>query len=152
MKLIVNRIFMGLLLVFVGACDFGPKSAMGFRLPDGDSAKGQQTFVSLECIVCHTVQDLELPPPSQVGPVSVILGGSVVRVKNYGDLVTSIINPSHRLIKDYPEEEVSKDGESLMQNYNDVMTVQQLIDLVAFLQGHYEVVPPEYQYSPYNIY
>ena len=46
-------------------------------------------------------------------------------------------------------------GQSLMTlpYLNDVMTVQQLIDLVAFLQGSYQVMPPalspySYQYPP----
>jgi hypothetical protein len=76
----------------------------------------------------------------------VTLGGEVTRVKTYGELVTSIINPSHRLARGYPTEEVSAAGESLMAlaYLNDVMTVQQLIDLVAFLQARYEVRPPAY--------
>jgi hypothetical protein len=76
----------------------------------------------------------------------VTLGGEVTRVKTYGELVTSIINPSHRLAQGYPTEEVSAAGESLMAlaYLNDVMTVQQLIDLVAFLQARYEVRPPAY--------
>ena len=30
-----------------------------------------------------------------------------------------------------------------MSNFNDTMTVRQLIDLVAFLQSRYELVAPE---------
>jgi hypothetical protein len=71
-----------------------------------------------------------------------VLGGASRRVRTYGDLVTSIINPTHRLIAGFPAEQVSRDGESLMPVLNDVMTVQQLIDLVALLQSSYEVVPP----------
>jgi hypothetical protein len=54
------------------------------------------------------------------------------------------------LIRGYPEETVSQDGKSLMLVYNDRMTVQQLIDLVAFLQSKYEVVIPEYTYYGYR--
>ena len=58
--------------------------------------------------------------------------------------MTSIANPSHRLARGYPPETVAVEGVSLMSliYLNDVMTVQQLVDVVAFLQPRYEVVPP----------
>jgi len=132
------------------ACDTGPKSARGFRLPDGDAAKGQEIFVELQCISCHRISGLELPAPQQAGPVTVILGGETQTIKTYGELVSSIINPSHKLILGYPEEEIAPQGKSLMTIYNDRMTVQQLIDLVAFLQSKYELVIPEYTYYGYR--
>jgi sulfur-oxidizing protein SoxX len=132
------------------ACDTGPKSARGFRLPDGDADKGQAIFIELECISCHRIDGLELPAPREPGPVTVILGGETQTIKTYGELVSSIINPSHKLITGYPEEVIAPEGKSLMTVYNDRMTVQQLIDLVAFLQSKYEVVIPEYTYYGYR--
>lgn len=147
----VSRILISLVVVVAfAACDTGPKSARGFRLPDGDAEKGQATFISLECTSCHRVSGVELPEPEHPGPVTVVLGGEVQTIKTYGELVSSVINPSHKLIRGYPEEEVSRDGKSLMTIYNDRMTVQQLIDLVAFLQSKYEVVIPEYTYYGYR--
>ena len=134
----------------LAACDTGPKSARGFRLPDGDAAKGQEIFVELQCISCHRISGLELPAPNAPGPVTVILGGETQTIKTYGELVSSIINPSHKLILGYPEEEIAPQGKSLMTIYNDRMTVQQLIDLVAFLQSKYELVIPEYTYYGYR--
>jgi mono/diheme cytochrome c family protein len=134
----------------LAACDSGPKSARGFRLPDGDVDKGQAVFIELQCISCHRISEMELPAPTEPGPVMVILGGESQSVKTYGELVSSIINPSHKLIGGYPEEAISRDGKSLMTVYNDRMTVQQLIDLVAFLQSKYEVVVPEYTYYGYR--
>lgn len=134
------------------ACAPSPESARGFRLPDGDAAAGQATFVRLQCHGCHQIVGVELPEFMGTTPLAdkVTLGGEVTRVKTYGELVTSIINPSHRLIKGYPRDQVSRDGESLMTVYNDWMTVAQLIDLVAFLQSHYEVVPPDYEYYQFT--
>ena len=61
---------------------------------------------------------------------SIKLGGEVARIKTYGELVTSIINPSHKLAKGYPPEAVaSEEGQSKMKNYNDVMTVSQLLSV-----------------------
>jgi hypothetical protein len=92
-----------------------------------------------------------MPAPQVEGPVMVVLGGGVTRVKSYGELVTSIINPSHRLARRHPAGKISQEGQSLMTPYNDVMTVTQLIDLVAFLQAQYDVVPrPGYQYRVYK--
>jgi hypothetical protein len=43
---------------------------------------------------------------------------------------------------------VATDGASQMRNYNDVMTVAQLADLVTFLQSHYTLVPYEPTHYP----
>lgn len=130
----------------ITACEPSPQSPLGFRLPEGDPGAGQATFVALQCTACHEIAGLTLPAPQEPGPVLVELGGQVTKVRTYGELVTSIINPSHRLAWGHPQEEVSQDGESLMRIYNEVMTVQQLIDLVALLQSRYEVVIPEHEY------
>jgi len=70
---------------------------------------------------------------------------------SYGQLATSIVNPSHRLSRRYRTDEVSQEGESLMTSYNDVLTVTQLTDLIAFLQAHYrEAERPGYKYPVYT--
>jgi sulfur-oxidizing protein SoxX len=137
-------------VLLLSACGSDPRSPWGFRLPDGDADKGQVLFVELQCNTCHTIAGLEIDAPAEAGPVAVVLGGPVARVKTYGDLVSSIINPSHKLIRSYPKDEISDDGESLMVVYNETMTVQQLIDLVAFLQQQYKVAAPQYSYYAYK--
>ena len=81
--------------------------------------------------------------------VLVELGGKVTRVKTYGELITAIINPSHELAKGYAEDVVAEEGESRMYVYNEFMTVQELIDVVMFLQPYYDVVVPQYTYRIY---
>jgi hypothetical protein len=44
---------------------------------------------------------------------------------------------------------VANDGESKMPVYNGYMTVQELIDIVTFLQPHYDVVVPRVEYRVY---
>ena len=134
---------MAVTVIAIVGCVPGPKSEKGFRLPDGDAKKGKATFVALKCHACHRVEGVELPAFDSKAPAVVKLGGEVSHIKTYGELVTSIINPSHQLAKDYSGELVSRDGKSLMTNFNDTMTVTQMIDLVAFLQTHYQVVQPE---------
>jgi len=139
-----------LCILLLTACGSDPRSPWGFRLPDGDASKGQALFVELQCNACHTIAGLELAAPAYTGPVAVVLGGPVARVKTYGDLVSSVINPSHKLTRNYSAEDISQDGESLMRIYNETMTVQQLIDLVAFLQIQYKVSVPQYSYYSYK--
>ena len=132
-------------VVGVSACN---PQAKGFALPPGDATRGQQTFIALGCNSCHSVRDkLERDLVSADPSVNVALGGEVTRVKTYGDLVTSIINPSHKLSRGNDPSTVMPDGTSVMQDYNDVMTVQQLLDLTSFLQESYTVWVPEY--GPY---
>jgi mono/diheme cytochrome c family protein len=133
-----------LITVLAAACS-NPKSSAGFRLPDGDAERGKAVFLELKCHTCHTVQGTDIPLPSKEYAYVrvVVLGGEVQRVKTYGELVTSIINPSHSLAPGYPKELITKDNQSAMTNFSDTMTVRQLIDLVAFLQSRYKLVPPE---------
>ena len=136
-------------LVLLASCTPGPKSSSGFRLPDGDVEAGKAAFVELSCAACHTVEGVLLPVPEEGGAnVEVHLGGKVNRVRTYGELVTMIINPSHDLTHRLPAERVSLEGRSLMSDFNPVMTVQQLVDLVAFLQSTY-VEHLAQEYDPY---
>ena len=137
------------LVVGLSGCDKErAMSERGFRLPDGNAAAGRETFLYMHCNQCHTIDGEELPAVPGFEPF-VELGGAVTRVKSYGELVTAIINPSHKIAEGYPEDLVSEDGKSKMYNYNGFMTVQELTDIVMFLQSHYDVVPPQFEYRVY---
>ncbi|MEL7186655.1 MAG: c-type cytochrome [Pseudomonadota bacterium] len=136
-------------LVLIAGCPRSPESAAGFRLPDGDPAMGRSTFVEMQCYQCHTIKGEEFPVIPNTDPPYVLLGGKVTRVRTYGELVTSVINPSHKISPAYAEELVSTDGVSKMYIYNDIMTVTQLTDLVAYLQSQYDVVVPQGRYHVY---
>ena len=156
---IIRNLLITCVLTFVVGCDMGPKSARGFTLPDGDVELGKAAFTQFRCYDCHSIQGVEMPVAEEQEQVAVQLGGKVERIKTYGELVTAIINPSHRLARGYADSLVSTpEGESRMTNYNDVMTVTQLINLVAFLQSHYELqsydptmYPPYYMSSSVNV-
>jgi cytochrome c2 len=115
----------------------------GFHLPEGDAARGREAFIALHCQSCHFVEDEE-PPLSGPQAGSVALGGDTARVRTYGDLVTSIVNPSHEVAREYIANERNRNPASPMAAayLNDVVTVQELVDIVAFLQDAYNVVPP----------
>ena len=137
-------------LVALSACDQEAKmSTKGFRLPDGDARAGREAFLYMQCQQCHSIKGEQLPVIPGQEPPYVELGGEVTQVKTYGTLITAIINPSHKLARGYAEAVVAEDGESKMYVYNDHMTVQELIDIVMFLQPYYNVVVPDYRYRSY---
>jgi hypothetical protein len=129
------------LFVFV-SCAPPEKAATGFRLPEGDPERGKEAFLELKCNACHVVKGVDFPPPVAEPPVPVALGGPVHYQPTDGRFVTSIVNPSHKLAPAFPQELVKTGSESRMADYSDVMTVRQLIDLVAFLHTRYEYTQP----------
>jgi sulfur-oxidizing protein SoxX len=134
--LTIRSILTFFVLASIAGCGSKPDS---FTLPKGDAERGQAVFIKFRCYDCHEIRGVELPVSDEPNQVRVELGGHPEHLKSYTDLVTSIINPSHRLAKGYNAELVSHDGKSNMTIYNDVMTVTQLCDIVAFLQAHYEL-------------
>ena len=117
-------------------------------LPEGDAANGQVAFTELGCIECHTVAGVDFQPFEHEDPFPLQLGGAVVWVKNYGELITAVTNPQHALAPSaigIVSEEQWKRRESPMPSFNDRMTVEQMVDLVTFLQPKYEkIYPPRY--------
>ena len=136
----MKRTVAALLLAGIAGCD--ATSGIGLQLPDGDAVAGQTAFEGLRCNACHEMAGRNMAFVGAGTPVP--LGGPTTRVRTYGELVTSIVNPSHRLAPSYAEIQGAAGGASPMASaaLNEVMTVQQLIDLVALLQSSYEIVPP----------
>ena len=132
----------GVAALCLSFCASPEKSPSGFRLPDGDVQAGQAAFLELQCNACHKVRGLDLPGPVAEPPVPIALGGTVDYQPTDGRFVTSVINPSHKLARGYPKQSIESGGISRMADYGDVMTVRQLVDLVAFLHSRYEFVPP----------
>ncbi|MGB2403037.1 MAG: c-type cytochrome [Akkermansiaceae bacterium] len=142
------------LLVILVACGGKEKKmAKGFVLPSGDNEKGKQAFIELKCHRCHTVAGELLPEIVDPEIVKLHLGGEVYRVKTYGQLVTSVIHPNHKLAKDYlagMDEEQRETAQSPMPSMVDQMTVRQMIDIVSFLNSHYVKLEPEYEVPYYG--
>ena len=132
------------------ACDSGPDSPRGFSLPQGSLNNGQQVFIKHQCLACHALEGVRDKAIVLQLEEAVQLGGEKINVTTYVELVTSIINPSHKIARNYKLNTVDESGTSKMRNYNDVMTVTELVDLVTYLQPHYKVKP--YEYTPYGRY
>jgi hypothetical protein len=136
------------LLAALTSCQ--PQS-QGFVLPKGDVEEGKKVFMELNCNNCHFTDEIVWSGSEEWEDPKLELGGEVSKAKTYGELVTSIVNPSHKISKAIEAEAAtSPDGSSKMERfgYNYVMTVQELIDVVSFLQSEYELVIPETNY-PY---
>ena len=125
----------------------------GFRIASGDAQRGEIAFQELKCAGCHTVKGVDnfAIEPHEEGLV-VALGGEVMRVKTYGELITAIIHPSDSIRPDVLRQYDMPDGQSLMPDYSTAMTTRQLMDIATFLEQHYELKAPEYpsSYSPYG--
>jgi len=126
-------------LSMLAACSGGKQAPFGFSLPEGNAEAGKATFVELACNACHSTSDVEQLEKDPSQDIAVFLGGDVSKVKTYAHLVTSVINPSHRISGVNPPEMVKINGQSRMPVYNSLMTVEQLIDVVTYLQPHYSL-------------
>lgn len=148
MKLFIP-LALGATLSIAGACQ--PSASAAFSFPEGDAEAGAQTFVDLGCISCHSVTGAPAVRDTiREAERTIPLGGEQTRVYTYGELVTSIVNPSHKISQERLGTMVQSDGQTNMVNYNDVMTVTQLTDLVTFLEEHYTLKPFERtDYIPY---
>ena len=132
----------------LGGCDKSQPPVKGFVLPEGDIQRGQEVFVSVGCRYCHTIAELDLPAFDRSPVLDIQLGGHVHKVKTYGELLTSIVNPNHTVASEYlktldPQER--KNAQSPMPEFNDVLTVTQLIDLTTFLHSRYDLLAPQYR-------
>ena len=138
---IIPRVLLIATTMGLMACDTGPAGSMGFTLPDGNAEQGKANYVEFGCNSCHVNSEVPQMDTGDAAAISVTLGGETTRIKTYGELVTSVINPSHRVARRKSGDMADEGGKSKMITYNDVMTVTELIDLVAFVQSQYTLSP-----------
>jgi cbb3-type cytochrome oxidase cytochrome c subunit len=110
----------------------GTPTGWRFTWPTGDPARGREVFVKYECFTCHEVRGERFPAPldaANVGPELSAMGP--LHEAEY--FAESIINPGAVIEpgKGYQ----APDGSSKMPSYNDTITVQEVVDLVAYLRA-----------------
>jgi hypothetical protein len=102
-----------------------------FTMPDGDASAGKTLFFDrLACDSCHKLTGAGAPRKPGYGGKGPDLDGYAVLPKEY--LAEAIIE-AHRVVA-APGYAV-KEGGAAMGNYNHLLVVQELIDLVAFLRA-----------------
>jgi mono/diheme cytochrome c family protein len=101
-----------------------------FSFPRGDAKAGQTVFMTMQCYSCHTINiPGETLPPDAGGIGPDLTPGYAKLPTEY--LAESIIK-AHTVVA--APGYVVKEGKAIMGNYNHLLTVQELIDLVAFLK------------------
>jgi Cu/Ag efflux protein CusF len=96
-----------------------------FTMPRGNPVKGRGVFEKFECYYCHEVRGEQFPSPTENAP-ELSQMGSMHPVEFFAE---SIMNPNAVVPKVYRE----ADGQSPMTNFADKMTVQELIDVSAYV-------------------
>ena len=137
-------------LLGLAGCRSYPDYMNDFRFPieAGNIERGRQAFVAHGCNRCHVVDGVQLPRPANA-PLTVELGGELMFAKTYGDLVTSIINPGFDLSDRYLGQLDSEQRRNLHTSPMSVspdMKVSELIDIVAFLNSRYSLLPGYTEY------
>jgi mono/diheme cytochrome c family protein len=102
-----------------------------FTWPKGDPVTGREVFQKLECHSCHEVRGESFPAPSdgqRVGPERSMRGP--LHPPEY--FAESIINPSAVIEPDRGY--AAPDGSSRMPSNGDSLTLQETVDLVAYLR------------------
>lgn len=103
-----------------------------FTLPAGDPVKGKEVFRTLECYACHIVEGQGFPEKAtdKTGPQLTGMGGHHPAAY----LAESILDPNAVILTDVPDW-VGPDGRSTMPSYNDSLTLEQWMNLVAYLKS-----------------
>ena len=99
-----------------------------FTLPAGDAGRGRVAFEKFECFKCHEVKGEKFPPPSDTANA----GPELAHMSAHHPpefFAESIVNPRAVIDRGY----AASDGSSKMPSFNDSMTVQEVVDLVAYL-------------------
>ena len=106
-------------------------------VPRGSAANGRQAFLSFRCHTCHRVpsdRQGDLPTPVSASPGPDL--GLRQTQRGSGYVATAIISPSHEISLD-PSDELAHDVDDVaspMGDYSHLMTIRQLVDLVAYLE------------------
>jgi len=109
------------------------------NFPQGNAEAGRLVFRMYKCFACHEVAGPEGQGMKIRTSVSAPLLDSRLGKKEPGEVITSIVAPSHKV----PESIAKESGGKLspMGDFTHALTVRQLVDLVAFLRSIDETQP-----------
>ena len=124
------------LALFVCLVVLAASAACARRHGGGDPDKGRRAFVEYKCTACHDVAGENFPPAAVTPAIS--LGGRVLLPPSDEKLRSDITMPSSHFAVGYPQEQITKNGQSRMPDYSKVLTPDQVSDLVAYLRTRYQ--------------
>lgn len=107
--------------------------------PDGDAKKGRALFEEKMCSRCHTVEGVKFPDHDLPVIDDIRLAGANNRGWSRDSYASEIMDPQHLISPDH-REAMLRIGDrtaaetSPMLDYNQSLTVGDLIDLVMFLE------------------
>jgi Cu/Ag efflux protein CusF len=113
---------------YAGEAEMHHPKGWVFAMPRGDAVKGRAVFEKFSCYSCHEVRGEKFPPLDKgqaVGPELSQMGP--MHPLEY--FTESIVNPNAVGAKKYR----GPDGRSKMPSFNEDMSVQELIDVSAYL-------------------
>jgi mono/diheme cytochrome c family protein len=111
--------------------EHGTPAGWTLSWPAGDPGRGRAAFVRFECHSCHEIRGERFPTPSEPGRLGPELS-AMGPLHEAAYFVEAIVNPN--AVVDRGRGYEAADGTSKMPSYNDSLTVQELIDLVAYLK------------------
>lgn len=109
-------------------------------VPPGKAEAGQVVFVEKGCYQCHSAGATKLPAVELEQRLVIELGGDVHTKWNRDDYARAIMDPNHLVSEDYKIAMIRlgdhfKAENSPMPTFADVLRVNELIDLVTFLDS-----------------
>jgi mono/diheme cytochrome c family protein len=110
----------------------GTPAGWRFAWPKGDARKGREVFAKYGCFSCHEVRGERFPATKDavnVGPELSAMGP----LHEAAYFAEAIVNPG--AVIEPGRGYQAPDGSSRMPSYNDTMTVQEVVDLVAYLRA-----------------
>lgn len=151
----LTRPLLALLAVSLIACGSEHEGqTVRMLLPAGDPAVGREAFVQLQCATCHAVSGVQGLPAPDHGDLGAPDLGSSLAGQGRGQIASSIVAAEHvdsrrvELWSDWtgaqriwlgpaplsPPPRDPTPAPARMSDYRSAMSVEQLCDLVAFLE------------------
>lgn len=103
-----------------------------FTWPRGDPARGREVFAKFECYSCHEVKGETFPAPTEKEKIGPELS-AMAPLHEPEYFVEAIINPSAVIEKG--KGYAAPDGSSKMPSFNHLLTVEEVVNLVAYLKA-----------------
>jgi len=109
-----------------------PADSVSLVLPKGDPEAGRAAFITLGCPSCHSVAgEKEMPLRVSANPGPTL--GSYQSQQEASRLGLSIFDPSHDITGTVRDKTAEL---SPMPDFSKTMTVEQFLDLIAYLQSN----------------